>query len=128
MADFAAFKKSDEKIEINKDSIIKMDSGLKQVWILILSWLEMEEILEIKRVCKTFYFIFKEEEKFWKLYTMKCFGVYDLPKENRTWRSFFLDLYYHSNLKWDIQNKGKEIKISPDGKSLATGSNYVNWK
>ena len=31
-------------------------------------------------------------------------------------------------LKWDSSKKGKQIEISPDGKSIATGKNYVSWK
>ena len=93
-----AFKKSTIKLEIKKDGMSKMNSGIKQAWMMILSFIEPEKLLQFKTVCKTFYFIFKEDEKFWQLYSMKNCRVDRLPSEYPSWRSFFIEFHF---LGWD---------------------------
>ena len=53
-----------KRIEINKESMIKFNIHEKHRWILILSFVGNEDLSNIARVCKNFFFILKEEDKY----------------------------------------------------------------
>eukprot|EP01091_Cochliopodium_minus_P016537 TRINITY_DN6237_c0_g1_i1.p1 TRINITY_DN6237_c0_g1~~TRINITY_DN6237_c0_g1_i1.p1 ORF type:complete len:290 (+),score=65.02 TRINITY_DN6237_c0_g1_i1:56-871(+) len=58
----------------------------KQIWRLILSKLEFEELFKIASVCKAFFFILKEDEIFWSLFMERKLNIDQLPKEYSHWK------------------------------------------
>ena len=58
---------------------------------------------------------------------VELFGEPSFSEETTTTKKTTSKKIKAEPLKWDSSKKGGQINISPDGKSIATGPNYVSW-
>jgi hypothetical protein len=87
--------------------------------------LEFEELNEIKSVCKTFYFILKEDQKFWKLYCERILQQTTLPKEYEDWKRYFIESYL---IGWDQSKfENTNFVLDQNNKKIITSTKSNNW-
>ena len=106
---------NNEKVKIGKNPMERFPSFKKQAFLMILSFLEFEELFVVGRVCKTFFFMLKEDEKLWKSFADKNIGVKTLPEGMNSWKEFCLV----SRLEWDDSKlEGTELETDETKKIL----------
>eukprot|EP01091_Cochliopodium_minus_P004705 TRINITY_DN14582_c0_g1_i1.p1 TRINITY_DN14582_c0_g1~~TRINITY_DN14582_c0_g1_i1.p1 ORF type:complete len:163 (+),score=25.03 TRINITY_DN14582_c0_g1_i1:23-490(+) len=74
-----------------------MDGYKKQIWMMILSWIEFEHLHKMRLVCKTFGELLKEE-KFWKEFYEKKIGISFIKDPNIKWRDYSINYFL---VRWD---------------------------
>jgi len=121
-----------KKIEIEKEKMVKLEN--KQLWLMILSHLSFEELFQISSVCKTFFFILKEEDKFWRRFFTNNFGEAELPREVSNWKQFCLsclsfdfdeERFEKTNFKYDKKKKLLEVTASSNWLAAITKRSFI---
>eukprot|EP01091_Cochliopodium_minus_P009708 TRINITY_DN2449_c0_g2_i2.p1 TRINITY_DN2449_c0_g2~~TRINITY_DN2449_c0_g2_i2.p1 ORF type:complete len:297 (-),score=56.92 TRINITY_DN2449_c0_g2_i2:26-916(-) len=113
-------KKQLELIQITKEGIDELDTFKKQCWIIIISFLDYKDLFVISRVCKTFFLILKENERFWNLFSINTFGANQLNNHYSSWKKFF---YCHLIVGWNKERSSPIFEINDkDIKILKTNS------
>ena len=116
-----------KKIVIKKDGMEEMEKFKKQCWISILCLLEMDTLEKVATVCKEFFFILKENDRFWKLYVEKNYKEEkNLPKDCKNWKEFYLT---RLRIGWDFERMDAYFHPDPlDPLHLSTRSSSGTWK
>ena len=85
----------------------------------------MEELMKMKSVCKEFYFVLKENQKFWKLYCERILHQSTLPKEYTDWKRYFVDNYF---VGWDESKfENTNFCLDKDNKKLIISTRFSFW-
>lgn len=115
------FKK--KKKAISKDGISNFDNFQKQCWIYILSFLSFEDLFDsqIASVCKTFYFILEENDRFWNLFVQRNFGNTELPDECKSWKEYF---FMKITTTWDVEKSNPNFIIDKQNPTIISTNNY----
>ena len=110
---------------IKKEGIIE-DPKRKQIWIKILSFLDFKILYVVARVCKSFFFILKENQRFWKLYCNQTFKSNLLVNETN-WKQFALNRMLG---EWDVSRMGRtNFQIGKLNKKIVTNTKKeFHWK
>eukprot|EP01091_Cochliopodium_minus_P000317 TRINITY_DN10315_c0_g1_i1.p1 TRINITY_DN10315_c0_g1~~TRINITY_DN10315_c0_g1_i1.p1 ORF type:complete len:260 (-),score=51.56 TRINITY_DN10315_c0_g1_i1:52-795(-) len=95
----------------------------KNIWRLILSKLDSEYLYIISKVCKTFFFMLKEDEIFWSLYVKQLLNIQKLSKENKSWKELFLSSF----IEWDQRNLFGNYKVYGKDKKILTDEKNGDW-
>ena len=106
--------------------MIKFDPLQKQAFLMILSFLEFSDLFVVARVCKYFYFLLYEEEKFWKFFYEKHFSnMKELPKEIPSWKILTINRF---NLIWDDSRfEGTSFQVEEE-KRLLKRNATTSWQ
>eukprot|EP01091_Cochliopodium_minus_P012784 TRINITY_DN3965_c0_g1_i1.p1 TRINITY_DN3965_c0_g1~~TRINITY_DN3965_c0_g1_i1.p1 ORF type:complete len:237 (+),score=36.72 TRINITY_DN3965_c0_g1_i1:30-740(+) len=102
------------KSKVSKEGIIELSSANKQIWKLILSRLDVINLLEIATVCKSFYFLLKEDEIFWSLFAENKLKIRSLPNHISSWKKLSLS----SLIEWDHSQLNPLYHIDPKDDKL----------
>ena len=111
---------------ISKDGMQEMDGSIKQCWLMILSHLDFDQLYTIASVCKAFFFLLKENDRFWNLFVHEKDREAQLPKECGTWKKFYL--LFQRN-RWNEERLSKYLKIDEkDSSIISTTNDFSGWK
>eukprot|EP01091_Cochliopodium_minus_P011214 TRINITY_DN3123_c0_g1_i2.p1 TRINITY_DN3123_c0_g1~~TRINITY_DN3123_c0_g1_i2.p1 ORF type:complete len:164 (-),score=21.20 TRINITY_DN3123_c0_g1_i2:473-964(-) len=86
-----------ERKKIMKVGMNELSSFHKQIWRLVLAKLDFIELSIMTTVCKSFFFLLKEDEVFWSLYSQSNLDITQLPNEYTRWKDFSLSKL----IEWD---------------------------
>ena len=85
----------------------------------------MEELIKMKSVCKEFYFVLKENQKFWKLYCERILHQSTLPKEYTDWKRYFVDNYF---VGWDESKfENTNFCVHHENRNLIHVTKHSSW-
>ena len=99
-----------------------MNPDQKLIWRLIISHLNLEDLYKMVLVCKNFFFLIKNDEKFWKLFVEKNLKIHKLPQEISSWKMLFFsnlfnwdeeclnDYYFHNKKEKILEHASEESK------------------
>lgn len=113
-----------KRVAISKNEMIIFDNFKRECWILILSFLDFKELQLMARVSKQFFFILKENDKFWRLFVQKTFLVENLPDSQKSWKQSFFSLILNewngermdtNYFKWEKSNPSKVSTFTTPG-------------
>ena len=98
----------------------------KIAWMMILSFLDVQDLLTMRRVNKTIHGILQKGEKFWQIYSSRRGLANKKPTSNQSWREFFFKNYH---LSWE-ESKLKQnfVKDEQNDRILIDILEYPNWR
>ena len=113
-----------KRVVIEKSTMINLPPFQKQAFLMSFSLLEHSDLFSVSIVCKCFFFMLKEDEKFWKSFvTNKC-GVNTLPKEHASWKKLFMSMI---ELCWDDSSFETTKFETDETKKIATYKGPSIW-
>ena len=120
-------KKKFERKEIKKEGIEKLGPNEKQIWMMVLSWMHFEELFVISQVCKNFFFILKEEQKFWKLFleNHQIQQNGEQLKSEISWKNYALTLF---QCRWDESRFYRNYKLDPNDNKIVISQYPSIWQ
>ena len=114
-----------ERLVIGEHPLVKFDPSEKQAWRMILSFLSFEDLLVVAAVCKSFFFILKEDERFWKKFCENNYGSRTLPEECNSWKHYFF--VFHA-MEWDESRFVQtNFELNPADKKVIRVTASSNW-
>eukprot|EP01091_Cochliopodium_minus_P005319 TRINITY_DN1526_c0_g1_i1.p1 TRINITY_DN1526_c0_g1~~TRINITY_DN1526_c0_g1_i1.p1 ORF type:complete len:313 (+),score=65.24 TRINITY_DN1526_c0_g1_i1:22-939(+) len=113
-------------VEIKKEDMADLKGNLKEIWMIILSHMEYQDLSTISQVCKCFFFIMKDKQTFWRLISQRYYTVKELPCQIDNWKDYFR---YNHLMKWDQDKFCENFQLdASDPKTLVDVGNGVHWK
>ena len=115
--------KTKDDLKIKKSGMSNVAPSQKHAFLMILSFLGFEDLVVVAQVCKTFFFMLKDEEKFWKAFVDKNFGVERLLEGENSWKEYCLSSLRCS---WDESKFGDYFKAD-ETRKVVTNKGKSGW-
>eukprot|EP01091_Cochliopodium_minus_P015306 TRINITY_DN5403_c0_g2_i1.p1 TRINITY_DN5403_c0_g2~~TRINITY_DN5403_c0_g2_i1.p1 ORF type:complete len:206 (-),score=42.78 TRINITY_DN5403_c0_g2_i1:63-680(-) len=125
-----------QRIVIEKKDGNNFTSIQKQIWRLIMSKMKYSELKQIALVCKTFFFILKEDDILWMIFAsykenkanVKMIDNKKLPDRYQSWKQYYFEKFKQH---WNKNHLGSYMNVKNRFESrtiITKNSNSIFWK